>query len=303
MFIKNIWRYITIPFVGISFLYGARRTRKWIKKNNKMQDPNYHDYQKRWDYLVKKSRAITKALGIKIEEVNEDYKPKGTFLIVLNHTSNLDSVITIATMGNKIPVTSIAKYSLLDSPMKGYMQASESFFVYPKNPRKSLINFNKAGEWAKKNKRGVVIFPEGKRNWDGVISDFSAASFKLSQRNYLPIYVVSLVGVLEAVKWYQFKPHTVKVIYHKPIKASEAAKVSTHNLATKAQAMIQKDLDDYYNSLSEDQLKKVNAYKEKRRKAQDKYEAKIEAKKDKKTKKEKSKKVDSSKNDRDDKDE
>ncbi len=291
MFIKNIWRYITIPFAGLSFLYGARRTRKWIKKNNKMQDPNYHDYQKRWEYMVKKASSLSKALGIKIEEVNEDYKPKGTFLLIANHTSNLDSLITIATMGNKTPITSIAKNSLLESPMKGYMQASESFLVFPRNPRKSLINFNKAGEWAKKNKRGVVVFPEGKRNWDGIMSEFSAASFKLSQRNYLPIHVVSLVGVMESTKWYQFKPHTVKVIYHKPIKASEAAKVSTHNLATKAQTMIQKDLDEYYKGLSEKKLEKVIKQREKRRSGQDKYEAKIEAKKQKEAEKEARKKA------------
>ncbi len=279
--LENFLRYLKLPFVGISFLYGSRRMRKWMKKNDKMQDPNYHDYNKRWKYITKKSSKIIKALGVRITEVNPDYKPKGSFLLIANHTSNLDATILISTLGEKSPATSIAKISLSESRVKGYMQASESFYVYPKNPRKSLVTFNKAGEWAKKNNRGIVIFPEGKRNWDSKMSEFSSASFKLAHRNYLPIHVVSIVGVLEGLKWYKFKFNEIKVIYHKPIKANESLKLSTAILSQKTQEIIQKDLDKYYESMSESKLKTIQEYQEKRRKKQDKFELKSKNKNDK----------------------
>lgn len=274
--IKNIFRYIRLPFTGISFLYGTRRVRKWIKKNEKMQDYNYHDYDKRWNYVVKKSQKILNALNIKIVLENEDYKPKGSFLMVANHTSNIDAIITIAMLGKTSPATSIAKQSLGESIIKGYMNGAESFYVYPKNPRKSLISFNKAGDWAKKNNRGVVIFPEGKRNWDGVMSDFSAASFKISQRNYLPIYVVSYIGVLNGLRWLKFKPNEVKIIFHPPIKASEASKISTVNISDKAKQTIEKDIEKYYDSLKPSELEKLQKFQAKRRKKQTKFEKKVE---------------------------
>jgi len=67
-------------------------------------------------------------------------------MLVSNHTSNFDVFFLLPTLGEKSPATSIAKNTLEDSTIKGYFQATEAFFVYPNNVRKSLVAFNRAGE-------------------------------------------------------------------------------------------------------------------------------------------------------------
>ena len=256
MFIVHIGRLIAFPFRALYMLYGARRLRKWMKKNEKMQDPNYHDYEKRWEYVYKKMKGFSTTLGVKIVVEGKDNIPKSSFMLVANHSTNFDAFYIIPALGLEHPSTAIAKHTLKDSVVRGYFQATEAFYVYQNNARKSLQNFNRAGEWAKKNGRGVTIFPEGKRVWNAQIEEFRSASFKLSHRNYLAIIPTSIVGTVEARKWFSLKTRTVTVKFHPPIKSSEALKLSTTKLAEKAHDIIKKDLDDYLKTFDEKHLEK-----------------------------------------------
>ncbi len=277
-FFKNILRMFTAPFMYLNFLYGARRTRKWMKKNEKLQDETFHDYEKRWKYIVKKAKTFTKALGVNVKVINEENKPKGSYLLISNHSSNFDGFYLLPVLGEKAPATAIAKNTLEDSTVRGYFQASETFFVFPNNLRKSLVNFGRAGEWAKNNKRGVVIFPEGKRNWNAELGEFHAASFKIAQRNYLPIHPITILGTIEARKWYKFNSREVQIIFHKPIKASEVMRISTEKLSEKVRNIINAPLLEYEKQFQGKELEKHNKEKERLEKKQKNFEEKLEVK-------------------------
>lgn len=276
--IKNIYRlFVTLPWEYISIHNSSRRLRKWIKKNKKEQDPTLYPFDRRWAYIYKKVKLFNKRLNIKIKVVGLENLPKGSCWITPNHTSNFDGFFLIEALGHKLSLSSVAKISLKDYKLiNGFFIGSDSYFLDRKNIRESISILNSSANYAKKNNRGMVLFPEGTRSLTTELSDFKCGSFKFPKKYGLPIVPVTITGTLFSRKIVTWKSRTVTVTIHKPIKQIEYLTISDDILCKKVYEKIKDELDKYEKGLKGKELEKFNELREKARADEDKKNKKLE---------------------------
>ncbi len=262
--IRNIFRIcISIITFPIVVLWGARKINKKYKKNIKEQDPDIHPYEERWDYLRKKAKGMAKRAGVIIKVEGLENLPKGGAWITPNHTSNLDAVYMTAGLGGRIQMVPIGRDTF--DKQKGfakifgkttwkYIRSVDGMFIDRSSPRKAVEVMNGAAQYAKNFNRSIVIFPEGTRSYTTDLLPFKNGSFKFAQKYFLPIVPITMVGTLEGKMFFSLKRRVIKIIVHPAIKAINHSKKPTEVIGKKITNIMQKDLDDYINSLSEKEL-------------------------------------------------
>ncbi len=253
---KNIIRlsvcWWTAPLAG---RHGSRRLNKMVRKNKKMQDPNFFPYEERMSYLRKKVRGIVKRSGFRVEVEGIDNLPKGAGWIVANHTSNFDPVILVEAIGHKLNLMPVGRDDLKKSKMaSGYMNGIEGVYLDRKSPRQALQMFEGAAQLAKAKNRALVIFPEGTRSLTGELLEFKNGSFRFPQKYFLPIIPITITGTLEARKWWIPKTKVVKVKINKTIKAIEHSKIPTDILGTRIRNQMLEDIENWKKSLTKEEL-------------------------------------------------
>ena len=286
--IRNIIRiFISIFTLPLVAWWGGRRLHKKIKRNIKEQDPNMNPFDERFEYLRKKAKGAAKRFGIIVKVDGLDNIPKGGCWIVPNHTSNLDAIYVSVAIGGKLPVIPVARDTFTKNRgLKNigevgayrYIKSVDGIFVNRESPRQAVEVMNSAAMYAKNNNRGIVLFPEGTRSITGKLLDFKNGSFKFPQKYFLPILPVTILGTLQAKKFFSLRRREVKVIIHPVIKAIDHSKKPTDVISKKIKKIMQKDLDDYNDSLNEKQLNELNKCKEKARLKIQKREKKLRKK-------------------------
>lgn len=276
-YIKNFFRVIWFSFIELySLRRGSRKLKKWIKKNKREQDPNLHPFSKRWKYIYKKMRQFNRRAGIKIKVVGEENIPNGSAWVVPNHTSNLDGFYLIEALGSKLELTSVARSGVKQSKLtQGYFLGSDSFYLNRTNIRESLTVLTQTAQYVKKNNRGVIIFPEGTRSFTTDLLEFKCGGFKFPQKYAIPILPITVLGTLQAKRFFRLKYREVKVIVHKPIKPIQHIKLPTDILCKNIGNTIKKELDKYEKNLSPKELKYFLKLKRKAAIKQQKKDAKL----------------------------
>lgn len=267
-FIKNIFRisvaWFTFPIAAWN---GSRKSNKWIKKNKKNQDPSLHPFDERYEYIRTKAKGILRRAGITVEVEGQDNIPRGGSWIVPNHSSNLDGIYLLKSIGSKSNLMPVAKEEIKKSKMfKGYFYGADAIFLDRDSLRQNLTILEGATQYAKNHNRGLVIFPEGTRSFSTELLDFKNGLFKFPQKYFLPIVPVTITGTLQAKRFWWLKTRTVKVIIHKPIKAIEHSKLPTNILGDRVKNIIQKELTKYEKQLSKKELEVFESLREKGRK-------------------------------------
>ncbi len=275
--IKNIIRicfvWWTAPLAGRK---GSKKLNKMIKKNKKMQDPNLYPYEERMQYLRKKIKGIMKRAGVRVEVVGEENIPKGSAWIVANHTSNFDGVWIVNALAYKLDLLPIARDDLKTSKMvSGYINGAEGMYLDRVSPRQALNVLEGSAQIAKNKNRAVVIFPEGTRQLTGEVGEFKHGSFRFPQKYFLPIIPITIMGTLEAKKWWIPKTKVVTVKVNKPLKAIEHSKIPTDILGNRIRTQMIEDLENWKKSLSEKELKYHNKLVEQNRAINEKKNAKL----------------------------
>lgn len=277
--IKNLWRMLfvwwTAPIAGRR---GSRKLNKMVRKNKKMQDPNYYPFDERMKLLRKKMRGVAKRAGVKVIVEGEENLPKGAGWLVANHTSNFDGVWLSNAVGHKLNLLPIGRDDLIKSKMvSGYINGVEGKYLDRTSPRQALQVLDATAQLAKAKNRAVVIFPEGTRSLTGELLDFKNGSFRFPQKYFLPIIPVTIMGTLEAKKWWQLKTRVVKVKINKTIKAIEHSKIPTDILGTRIRNQMQADLDEWMKGLTKKELDYHNKLVEEARTKMEEKAKKLEA--------------------------
>ena len=262
-YIRNTFRMLVGWFtMGLSIWWGSTRMNKWVKKNKKEQNPNLYSFNERFEYLRKKSKGVTKRMGIIVKVEGLENIPKGGAWIVPNHTSNLDSIYLPIAFGGKTEIVPVAKESLNDKKIAGkYMRGIDAMFLDTDSPRQALTLLTGAAQYAKTRNRSVVVFPEGTRSFTTELLDFKNGTFKFPQKYFLPIIPVTITGTLQAKKFFKFKSSIVTVNIHEPIKPINHSKKPTEVVGRQIKDIMQKTINKYEASLSEKELDYLNKLK------------------------------------------
>eukprot|EP00043_Microstomoeca_roanoka_P000631 m.28302 g.28302 ORF g.28302 m.28302 type:complete len:255 (-) comp10428_c1_seq1:57-821(-) len=113
------------------------------------------------------------------------------FVYVLNHQSQLDSMVMACTIPTDMVI--VAKKSLLWMPGVGFiLWLTDAILLDRKNHTASIHHMEDAAQRIKTEKISVAVFPEGTRNRHGGLLPFKKGAFHLARQANVPIVPIVL---------------------------------------------------------------------------------------------------------------
>lgn len=165
------------------------------------------EYEKNSPYyrfLLNSSAAFAvRLLGIRLHTEGLDKIPaEGRFLLVGNHRSNFDPILTWYVL-KKYQVAFISKPENFRIPIFGRLIRKCCFLpIDRENPRNAISTVHKASKLLKKDRVSVCVYPEGTRSKSGELLPFHNGVFKIAQKAETPIVVLSISGTEKIHKNY-----------------------------------------------------------------------------------------------------
>ena len=251
---------------SIKLSWVIHRSKKIGKKYIKYEDEEKYPAQWRNDWAVKKTKKIAKALMIEMDVKGFDNLPKGSAILVPNHSSSFDPGIIVMALENPSKVSAdlnkksafIAKDDIAkNKKIKGFASMMNTFYINRKSPRKALKEIEKFGDFIKKEKKYGVIFAEGTRSRDGKIHEFKGGAFRIAKKNLLPIVPVTINNAIGITNLSRKTKIKVEVVFGKPIKAISLMTMDTKTIASKVEKLVKKNWKEPIDKADRDYEEKV----------------------------------------------
>ena len=138
--------------------------------------------------------CICRVLGVQIQVSGLEKLPRGRFLLVANHRSNLDPIV-LGWALRKYGVVFVMKQEMVKWPLVGPLVFRGGYIPLDRdNNRAALKAILRAVDVLKKDWCSVGIFPEGTRNKGQGLLEFRNGAFKIAQKSQVPVVVVKLTG-------------------------------------------------------------------------------------------------------------
>lgn len=236
LFLKTLLLYLSFVFYMIGSIF---KKIKYIhlKKKSKEKAQEYLNNK-----VVNWANYIVKYVGLTVNIEGLENIPKGSFLLVSNHQSNLDMPVILSSLN--MSFAAIAKKEMEKIPIVSYwMKEINCIFMDRNNIRESVKSINQGIQFLKSGKP-ILVFPEGTRSKSSNVGEFKKGSMKLGTKANVPIVPISINGTYKALEGNnnRFKPADVKLIIHKPIIPSELSKEEQNGLAEEIRGIILKDM-------------------------------------------------------------
>ncbi len=219
-----------ILLVVISCLFADR---------HKVYDKNSRYFR----FLLNSSTGLAvKILRIKLKVTGLDKLPNGRFLLVGNHRSKFDPILTWYAF-RKYDLAFISKYENFEVPIFGRIIRKCCFMgIDRENPRKAAKTIIQSVKLIKSNECSVAVYPEGTRNYGEGLLPFHNAVLKIAQKAEVPVVVLTAKGTYEIQKNFPLHKSVVKLDVTDVIPAGEVKSLSTAQLGEKIQASMLKNL-------------------------------------------------------------
>lgn len=222
---------LLVPVLAVSALFV--NPKKEYSKNSKY-----------YRFLLDTSTAIVmKMLCIKVKVTGEEKLPVNTrFLIVSNHRSNFDPIVTWYAF-KEHRLAFVSKPENFKVPMYGRIIRKCCFLPIDRSDaRKAMATVNSAAELLKSGEASVGIYPEGTRNTAEELLPFHNGVFKIAKKAKAPIVVMSVIGTDQIRKnWYK-RGSEVKLNVLGVIPAEELAEMKTTQIGEITRELITDDL-------------------------------------------------------------
>lgn len=190
------------------------------------------------------TRFLVTFYRLKIIYENEELLPKDSkFFLVSNHQSNLDPIAILALMKSHV-ITFIMKDNLLNWPVIGpWLRTSGYLPLDRKNDRKALEVIALAIKRVKDGK-ALGVCPEGTRSKSPNMNEFRHGAFRVAQKAEAPIVVIAVDNFYRVKKRFLYTSTNVFVRVCEVIPYEEIKGLATADISHRAQASIQKALDE-----------------------------------------------------------
>ena len=218
--------WVLLGIVGLLFAYFIFVFINSLFVNTKKE---YDRESKYYRFLLNSSTFImTKLLRIKLHVTGAELLPKGRYLLVSNHRSNFDPILTWLVF-NDCQLTFISKPSNFKVPIFGRIIHRLCFMAIDReNPRNAVKTINRAVDLIERDVATIAVYPEGTRNREEGLLPFHNAIFKIAQKAHVPVAVMTVRGTYDIRKNYPLhRSHVyidvVKVIGADEVKAQKTA--------------------------------------------------------------------------------
>lgn len=161
------------------------------------------------------SKAWLTASGTELTIEGRENVDKGqSYIVVANHLSTLDIMVCFVAVG--IPIRYLAKKELFRIPLLAQAMRAIGIVEVDRAARSSVHNsVNQQAEKLIEHNRSLIIYAEGTRPRDGVMTPFKKGAFTIAITSGLPVLPVSIHGTYEAAvpgkPWFRGGPVTVTI--------------------------------------------------------------------------------------------
>jgi 1-acyl-sn-glycerol-3-phosphate acyltransferase len=140
------------------------------------------------------ARFLLFASGVQVTvEGLEHVDPNSSYIFMSNHTSYIDTPVVLANIAAQFRF--LAKRGLFQIPFLGTHLSRAGHIPVPReDPRAAVKTLQLAAEIVQKKKISLLIFPEGGRSHDGVLTEFKEGGAYIAIRAGAPIVPLVLIG-------------------------------------------------------------------------------------------------------------
>ena len=166
--------------------------------------------------------------------------PQGRFLMVGNHVSNYDPIVTVWAMRQrKIQVAFVTKPENMRIPLVRMIHKANYLTINREDARKALQTVKEAAELLQNDVVNVGIYPEGTRSKGEGLLPFHNAVFKIAQRANVPMVVAAINGTENIHKNLPWRHTDVTVRLCACLDRDEVAAASTKELGDRVRAILE----------------------------------------------------------------
>jgi 1-acyl-sn-glycerol-3-phosphate acyltransferase len=135
--------------------------------------------------------------GVRVEvEGMEKLDPGGSYVLVSNHLSLMDTPLVIAHI--PLQFRFYAKESLYRIPfLGGHLRRAGHFPVARDNPRAGLRTLGEGARLLRQRRVSVLVFPEGGRSEDGLLHEFRPGAAYVAIKGGVPAVPIGIGGTRE----------------------------------------------------------------------------------------------------------
>ncbi len=191
----------------------------------------YHGNNEYYRFLLNASTdAMVVLLRIRVHVTGLDKLPKGRFLLVGNHRSNYDPILTWYVLRNR-QLTYLSKEENFHIPVFGQIIRKCGFLPIDRtDPRSAVKTLAVSAQMMKEDKVSIAIYPEGTRSKECVLLPFHNGIFRVAQMAEVPIVNVAIRGTEKIHKQYIRKVSDVYIDFTDVIPFEEAKKMRTQEI-------------------------------------------------------------------------
>ena len=204
---------------------------------------DYEQESKFYRFLLNSATfCAAKLIRIKLHVTGKELLPDGRFLLVANHRSKFDPIITWLIFGDR-QLAFISKPENFKVPVFGRLIHRLCYMpIDRENPRNAVKTINRAVDLINRDVASVAVYPEGTRNYGEGLLPFHNAMFKIAQKAQVPIMIVTMRGTYEIQKNYPLHRSHVYLDVARVLKADEIKGMKTAAIGDLARAIMLESL-------------------------------------------------------------
>ena len=166
----------------------------------------------------------------------EELLPKEPFVMISNHRSNLDPIVTFAAFPKR-KLSFVSKMENMKIPVAGPFIANSGFLgIERTKPKQSIRVIEKAADMVKDEGFDFGIYPEGTRSKTDRLLPFKRGAFVMAQRAEAPLVVMLTEGT-RGMRFLSLKKKTVRLTVMTVLSKEEVMSTDSADLAAKTRQM------------------------------------------------------------------
>ncbi len=174
--------------------------------------------------------------------------PEGRFLIVGNHRSNLDPIVSWYKFRKK-NISYISKPQNLKIPFYGAIVRRCCFLAIDReSARNAVTTIEKAADLLKNDVVSIGVYPEGTRSKTCRLLKFHNGVFKIAQKAEVPIVVVFVSGTEKVKKNCPWRRTVVTLDVAEVIPPEVHMTMQTNEIGEHVRALLAERLEEEYRS-------------------------------------------------------
>ncbi len=221
--LSPLWALLLLPglylALGTAYMMGLLLISLFLPKAEEQS----HKPWCRW-VIVYTLRWIFWLFGFRIHFTGAERLPTDRpFLVVCNHRSNFDPLITLAAM-HPWKMAFVSKPENFRIPVAGPFMRSASFLAIDReNARKAATTIHRAADAITKGGLVMGIYPEGTRSKTGELLEFRDGAFKIAKLAQCPVAVMTICYHGRRVEL-----HTLALLDETYVKENRTNAISDH---------------------------------------------------------------------------